>query len=90
MNIREDGVICLSQEEYEKLKQSGEFQFFKDEKEYNRYLTKMFYQAIRIAVAGSTVSEPVHELLSGVGKEESLRRIETVMKMFGARSSTGE
>jgi glutamyl-tRNA synthetase len=33
-------------------------------------------QPVRVALTGSTVSEPVNELLAVVGKEESLRRIE--------------
>ena len=37
---------------------------------------KDVFQPIRIAVSGSTVSEPVNELLYGVGKEESLNRLE--------------
>ncbi|HRP08626.1 MAG TPA: glutamate--tRNA ligase [Gemmatimonadales bacterium] len=32
-------------------------------------------QPIRVALTGGTVSEPVHELLAVVGKDESLRRI---------------
>jgi len=34
------------------------------------------FQPIRIALTGGTVSEPVHELLSVVGKEAALRRLE--------------
>ena len=34
------------------------------------------FQPIRIALTGGTVSEPVHELLSVVGKEGALRRLE--------------
>jgi glutamyl/glutaminyl-tRNA synthetase len=32
-------------------------------------------QPIRVALTGSTVSEPVNELLVVVGREESLRRM---------------
>jgi glutamyl-tRNA synthetase len=35
------------------------------------------FQPIRIALTGGTVSEPVNELLSVVGKEAALRRLET-------------
>jgi glutamyl-tRNA synthetase len=34
------------------------------------------FQPIRIALTGSTVSEPVHELLHVIGKEAALRRLE--------------
>jgi glutamyl-tRNA synthetase len=34
------------------------------------------FQPIRIALTGGTVSEPVNELLSVVGKEAALRRLE--------------
>src|SRR6185503_20445997 len=33
------------------------------------------YQAIRIAVTGGTVSEPLHTLLAAVGKEGTLARL---------------
>ncbi|MCA9721548.1 MAG: glutamate--tRNA ligase, partial [Gemmatimonadetes bacterium] len=33
-------------------------------------------QPIRVALTGGTVSEPVHELLEVVGREEALRRLE--------------
>jgi glutamyl-tRNA synthetase len=32
-------------------------------------------QPVRVALTGGTVSEPVHELLAVVGRDESLRRI---------------
>jgi glutamyl-tRNA synthetase len=32
-------------------------------------------QPIRVALTGSTVSEPVNELLAVVGREETLRRL---------------
>jgi glutamyl-tRNA synthetase len=35
-------------------------------------------QPIRVALTGSTVSEPVNELLAVVGRERSLRRIREV------------
>jgi glutamyl/glutaminyl-tRNA synthetase len=41
-------------------------------------------QPIRVALTGSTVSEPVNELLAVVGREASLRRINET-----ARRSTG-
>ncbi len=34
------------------------------------------FQPIRIALTGTTVSEPVHQLLAVVGREESLKRLE--------------
>ncbi|HET7600987.1 MAG TPA: glutamate--tRNA ligase [Gemmatimonadales bacterium] len=42
-------------------------------------------QPIRVAVTGTTVSEPVNELLAVVGREESLRRLES-----GARRWCGD
>jgi len=44
---------------------------------------KWLVQAVRIAIAGSTVSEPIGELLVGVGRENSLARIDIVLKEFG-------
>jgi glutamyl-tRNA synthetase len=41
--------------------------------------TKDFFQPIRIAVSGSTVSEPVNQLLSGVGPQ-ALERIEILIQ----------
>ena len=38
------------------------------------------FQPIRIALTGSTVSEPVNVLLSLVGKEESLNRMRRAME----------
>jgi glutamyl-tRNA synthetase len=38
------------------------------------------FQPIRIALTGGTVSEPVNELLSVVGKEAALRRLEAASK----------
>lgn len=38
------------------------------------------FQPIRIALTGSTVSEPVHVLLTVVGKDESLRRMRRAME----------
>jgi len=37
-------------------------------------------QPIRVALTGGTVSEPVHELLAVVGREESLRRIAAAIR----------
>jgi glutamyl-tRNA synthetase len=36
-------------------------------------------QPVRVALTGGTVSEPVHELLAVVGRDESLRRIATAI-----------
>ena len=33
-------------------------------------------QPVRVVLTGSTVSEPVNELLAAVGRDESLRRLE--------------
>jgi glutamyl-tRNA synthetase len=41
-------------------------------------------QPVRVALTGSTVSEPVNELLAVVGREQSLRRIEAVARQHGA------
>jgi glutamyl-tRNA synthetase len=38
------------------------------------------FQPIRIALTGGTVSEPVNELLSVVGKEAALKRLETAIR----------
>ena len=43
-------------------------------------------QPIRVALTGSTVSEPVNELLAVVGRERSLAR----MREVAARWGTGE
>ncbi|HEX6407589.1 MAG TPA: glutamate--tRNA ligase [Gemmatimonadales bacterium] len=40
-------------------------------------------QPVRVALTGSTVSEPVNELLAVVGREQSLRRIEAVARQHG-------
>ena len=49
--------------------------------------TKDFFQPIRIAVSGSTVSEPVNQLLSGVGPQ-AIDRIVQVIQNPGAVPST--
>jgi glutamyl-tRNA synthetase len=41
------------------------------------------FQPIRIALTGATVSEPVHQLLAVVGREESLRRLEAAQSWDG-------
>ncbi len=41
------------------------------------------FQPIRIALTGGTVSEPVNELLSVVGKEAALRRLEAASLILG-------
>jgi glutamyl-tRNA synthetase len=40
-------------------------------------------QPVRVALTGSTVSEPVNELLAVVGRERSLRRLEDVARRWG-------
>jgi glutamyl/glutaminyl-tRNA synthetase len=40
-------------------------------------------QPVRVALTGSTVSEPVNELLAVVGRERSLRRLEEVARENG-------
>jgi len=40
-------------------------------------------QPVRVALTGSTVSEPVNELLAVVGREQSLRRIGAVARQHG-------
>jgi glutamyl-tRNA synthetase len=46
-------------------------------------------QPIRIALTGSTVSEPVNELLAVVGREASLKRMkETALRAGGGVSAT--
>ena len=40
-------------------------------------------QPVRVALTGSTVSEPVNELLAVIGREQSLRRIEAVARQHG-------
>jgi glutamyl-tRNA synthetase len=44
-------------------------------------------QPIRVALTGSTVSEPVNELLAVVGRERSLRRLKEVAKRSGGGES---
>ena len=43
-------------------------------------------QPIRVALTGSTVSEPVNELLAVVGRERSLARLREVARHRGRRS----
>ncbi len=38
------------------------------------------FQPIRVAITGTTVSEGIHILLDVVGREESLRRIQTTIE----------
>ena len=45
-------------------------------------------QPIRVALTGSTVSEPVNELLEVVGAERSLARIREVARETGGGSSS--
>ena len=40
-------------------------------------------QPVRVALTGSTVSEPVNELLAAVGRESSLRRLEEMARRHG-------
>jgi glutamyl-tRNA synthetase len=44
-------------------------------------------QPIRVALTGSTVSEPVNELLAVVGRDTSLRRMGEVARRFGGGES---
>jgi len=44
-------------------------------------------QPVRVALTGSTVSEPVNELLAVVGREPSLRRLEEVARQHGGVSA---
>jgi len=52
------------------------------------FTTKQFFQPIRIAVSGSTVSEPVNQLLSGVGPQEAVSRLEQVIHSWPSVPST--
>src|SRR4029078_8700003 len=40
-------------------------------------------QPVRVALTGSTVSEPVNELLAVIGREQSLRRLKEVARQHG-------
>ena len=44
-------------------------------------------QPVRVALTGSTVSEPVNELLAVVGREQSLRRLKEVSRRHGGESA---
>jgi glutamyl-tRNA synthetase len=44
-------------------------------------------QPVRVALTGSTVSEPVNELLAVVGRERSLRRLKEVARDHGGESA---
>jgi glutamyl-tRNA synthetase len=44
-------------------------------------------QPVRVALTGSTVSEPVNELISVVGREPSLRRMEKVARQHGGETA---
>jgi glutamyl-tRNA synthetase len=44
-------------------------------------------QPVRVALTGSTVSEPVNELLAVVGRERSLRRLKEVARHNGGESA---
>jgi glutamyl-tRNA synthetase len=44
-------------------------------------------QPVRVALTGSTVSEPVNELLAVVGREQSLRRLKEVTRRHGGESA---
>jgi glutamyl-tRNA synthetase len=44
-------------------------------------------QPVRVALTGSTVSEPVNELLAVVGRERSLQRLEKVARQHGGESA---
>src|SRR5215213_2342822 len=43
-------------------------------------------QPVRVALTGSTVSEPVNELLAVVGRDPSLRRLQEVARQHGGES----
>jgi glutamyl-tRNA synthetase len=43
-------------------------------------------QPVRVALTGSTVSEPVNELLAVVGRDQSLRRLQEVARQHGGES----
>ena len=43
-------------------------------------------QPVRVALTGSTVSEPVNELLAVVGRNQSLRRVQEVARQHGGES----
>ncbi len=47
------------------------------------------FQPLRIVVSGSTVSEPVHELLWAIGRETSLKRMVTFVHAWPNVPSTG-
>jgi len=51
-------------------------QVLRDLAEQRNVAAGKIFQPIRIALTGGTVSEPVNELLSVVGKEPALRRLE--------------
>ena len=51
-------------------------QVLRDLAEQRNVAAGKIFQPIRIALTGGTVSEPVNELLSVVGKEAALRRLE--------------
>jgi hypothetical protein len=44
-------------------------------------------QPVRVALTGSTVSEPVNELLAVVGRERALRRLEETARRWGGGES---
>jgi glutamyl-tRNA synthetase len=44
-------------------------------------------QPVRVALTGSTVSEPVNELLAVVGRERSLRRLDEMARRWGGVSA---
>jgi glutamyl-tRNA synthetase len=44
-------------------------------------------QPVRVALTGSTVSEPVNELLAVVGRDQSLRRLDEVARKWSGGES---
>jgi glutamyl-tRNA synthetase len=44
-------------------------------------------QPVRVALTGSTVSEPVNELLAVIGRESSLKRLEEMAARYGGASA---
>jgi len=83
--IAKDELEKLPHEQWEPKLLEG---YLRQAAERHGLTTKQFFQPIRIAVSGSTVSEPVNQLLSGVGPQEVVSRLEQVIRSWPAVPST--
>lgn len=81
--IKEQFKMVLNNLEKVKWENNDLEKFFREITEKNKWSLGKFFMAVRIALTGKTATPPLFEIMVVLGKEKTISRLESVIKLLG-------